>query len=209
MKKILTLILILLMILPFNVLAANTTSDTVTLSNCVDGNSARFMLGLGEVKVRFLGIEVEEIIKDDETDEINGSFVSDYVCSALKSAKKIRIEYEPNTEKEDKLGRIQAWVFVDDVLLQEDLVKLGYAKVMYINDDYLYSEKLKSAQSFAKEKKLGIWKDYVEEVNEEDDTIIEEKEVKHRGFFGTIIDFIVGLFEKLLKFIDDIISNVL
>ena len=207
MKKIFILFLALLVILPMNVFAANSTSDAVTLSNCVDGNSARFMLGLEEVKVRFLGIEVEEIIKDDETDEINESLVSDYVCSALKSAKKIRIEYEPNTDKEDKLGRIQAWIFVDDILLQEDLVKLGYAKVMYINDDYLYSEQLKTAQNSAKEMKLGIWKDYVEEVD--DEVPVEEEKVKSKGIIGSIIDFIVGLFEKLLKFIDDLISNVL
>ena len=204
------ILLIFLILLPIRVLAANSTSDTVSLSNCVDGNSARFMLGLGEVKVRFLGIEVEEKIKDDETDEINESLVSDYVCSSLKSAKKIKIEYEPNTSKEDKLGRIQAWVFLDDVLLQEDLVKLGYAKVMYIDDNYLYSDKLKDAQNSAKQMKLGIWKDYVEEINnDKDEKPVEEEKKKSKGIIGSIIDFIVGLFDKLLKFIDDIISNVL
>lgn len=200
------LLFMIMLVFPLNVFAASSSSDIVTLSNCVDGNSSRFMLGIEEIKVRFLGIEVEETIEEDGV--INDSLVSDYVCSNLKKAKKIRIEYEPNTEKEDKFGRIQAWVFIDDVLLQEDLVKLGYAKVMYINDNYLYSAKLKDAQNSAREMKLGIWKNYVDDIIPEEEPPKKE-EKKSKGFFGTIIDFICGLFEKLLKFIDDLISNVL
>lgn len=200
------LLFMIMLVFPLNVFAASSSSDIVTLSNCVDGNSSRFMLGIEEIKVRFLGIEVEETIEEDGV--INDSLVSDYVCSNLKKAKKIRIEYEPNTEKEDKFGRIQAWVFIDDVLLQEDLVKLGYAKVMYINDNYLYSTKLKDAQNSAREMKLGIWKNYVDDIIPEEEPPKKE-EKKSKGFFGTIIDFICGLFEKLLKFIDDLISNVL
>ena len=200
------LLFIFTLILPINVFAASSSSDAVTLSNCVDGNSSRFMLGIEEIKVRFLGIEVEETIEVDGV--VNENLVSDYVCSNLKKAKKIRIEYEPNTEKEDKFGRIQAWVFLDDVLLQEDLVKLGYAKVMYINDNYLYSSRLKEAQNSARDMKLGIWKDYVDDIVPEEEPPKKEDK-KSKGFFGTIIDFICGLFEKLLKFIDDLISNVL
>ncbi|MBR1385532.1 MAG: thermonuclease family protein [Bacilli bacterium] len=207
MKKITLLLILLTIILPFKVFAANeVTSDTVTLSNCVDGNSARFMLNLGEIKVKFLGIEVEETIKDDETDEINESLVSDYVCNALKNAKKIKIEYDPNSEKEDKFGRIQAWVYVDDTLLQKDLLSLGYAKIMYINDDYLHIDELKEAQNSAKEKKLGIWKEEKEESQEEKEEQ-DEKEEKV-GFFQMIFNFLGDIFNKLINFIDDLISNV-
>ena len=145
MKKLIIFLLVFLTFIPK--INAETTSDTVSLSNCVDGNSSRFMLGVSEIKVKFLGIEVEEKIKDETTLEINETFISDYVCNLLKSSTKIKIEYEPTIEKEDKFGRIQAWVFVDDVLLQEELVRIGYAKVMYLNDDFLYADKLKEAQT--------------------------------------------------------------
>ena len=206
MKKIITLLLILIIIFPVKSYATEPTSDTVTLSNCVDGNSSRFMLGLGEVKVKFLGIEVEEIIKDETTGEINETFISDYVCSLLKGAEEIKIEYEPNTEKEDKFGRIQAWVFVDGNLLQEELVKIGYAKVMYLDNEFLYAEKLKEAQNYAKENRLGVWKDEI--VDEEPKEEEPEKE-EPKGFFSIVLNFIGELFNKLIKFIDDIISKVL
>ena len=208
MKKITILLILLTIVLPFKVFAANgVTSDTVTLSNCVDGNSARFMLNLGEIKVKFLGIEVEETIKDDETDEINESLINNYIFNELKNAKKIKIEYDPNAEKEDKFGRIQAWVYVDDVLLQKDLISLGYAKIMYVDDNYLHVDELKEAQNSAKEKKIGIWK----EEKKEEVTPKEEKEEKKEekvGFFQMILNFFGDIFNKLISFIDDLISNV-
>ncbi len=209
MKKVLMFIMFFSILLPVKIYAEETKSDTVYLNNCVDGNSARFMLGLHEIKVKFIAVESDEIIKDDKTDEINESFISDYVCEMLKSAKKIRIEYEPNAQREDKYGRIQAWVFVDDVLLQEDLVSIGYARVMYLNDNYLYADKLKEAQSNAKKMNLGIWKQDKEEMTPSDakEEIVEEK--KSKGFFETIIDFFKDLFKGLLSFIDDLINNIL
>ncbi len=207
MKKLLIILTIISIVLPFKVIAKDLSSDTVTLNNCVDGNSARFMLGLNEIKVKFLGIEAEEKIKDDETDEINESLVSDYVCSVLKSAKTIKIEYEPNIDKEDKYGRIQAWVFVDGILLQEDLVKNGYARIMYVNDDFTYLEKLKEAQNFAKDNKLGVWKEYQEEKEPQEENV-EKTSKREKNILEKIIDFIVGIFNKLFELIDDLINNI-
>ncbi len=209
MKKYIIILFTFLLILPICVSAKDLSGDTVYLNNCVDGNSARFMLGVNEIKVKFLGIETEETIKDDETDEINESLVSDYVCSTLKSAKKIRIEYEPGMEKEDKFGRIEAWVFVDNILLQEDLVKNGYAKIMYVNDDFTYLDKLQDAQDFAKSNNLGIWKEEKkEEVKKEDDQKTKKEKKKSKGILEMIFDFIADLFNQLFNFIDSLIKNI-
>jgi micrococcal nuclease len=208
MKRYIIVILTFILILPISVNAKDLSGDNVTLNNCVDGNSARFMLGVNEIKVKFLGIETEEKIKDDETDEINDSLVSDYVCSSLKSAKKIRIEYEPNVEKEDKFGRIEAWVFVDDILLQEDLVKNGYAKIMYVNEDFTYLDKLQDAQDFAKKNNLGIWKDTKQEESKDTKEDNKKNKKKSKGILEIIFDFIADLFNQLFSFIDDLIKNI-
>lgn len=209
MKKFIIIILMITLLLPVKIFAEEPTSDTVTLSNCVDGNSSRFMLGLKEIKVKFLGIEAVSINNDseeDKEDEEESDFVSNYVCESLKNAKTIKLEYDPGIEKEDKYGRIQAWVFVDDELLQEDLVEKGYAKIMYLNEDFMYIDKLKNAEKYAKENKLGVWKEEEKEPTEPKEE--EEKEEKSKGFFQTILDFFAGLFQKLLDFIDDLINNI-
>ena len=78
-----------------------------------------------------------------------------YTCDALSSAKEIRLEYEK--EKDDKYGRCLAWVFVDDELLQEKLIRKGYAKVAYLYDEYTYTGRLQKAEKEAKERELGLW----------------------------------------------------
>lgn len=210
MKKIMICCLLFLFFSPISVFAAD-GYDVVTLSNCADADSARFMLDKVEVKVKFMGIDSSTIIYDNFNDEIDGSLVKDYVCSILTNAKEIKIEYEPNIDKEDKYGRINAWVFIDGVLLQKHLVELGYSKVAYLYDDYKYGNELKSAEKVAKENKVGIWMD-----KESDEVIVnnvvdsDEKDTKEEeNVFSRIICFLSDLFEKLLKLIDDFINDVL
>ncbi len=205
MKKLLIIFIIFSVLLPVKVYSKEEKTETVYLNNCVDGNSARFMLGLHEIKVKFIAIETDE----EDKNELNESIASNYVCELFKSAKTIKIEYEPNASKEDKFGRIQAWVFVDDILLQEELVSLGYAKIMYLNDDYLYADRIKEAQNKAKEMNLGIWKKEIKEETQDNPTEKVEQEKKSKGFLETIVDFFKDLFKGLLSFIDDLINNIL
>lgn len=212
MRKSILFVFMILLILPVIVNAEELSSDTVTLSNCVDGNSARFMLGVNEIKVKFLGVEAAENIVDETTEKLSDDLVNEYVCNALKKAKTIKIEYEPNIEKEDKFGRIEAWVFLDGQLLQEDLVKNGYAKIMYVYDDFTYLDKLQEAQDFAKENNLGLWKNEVKKETDNNKSNTEEtktqKKKKSKGIFAIILDFFGDLFNKLFKLIDDIIKNI-
>lgn len=207
-KKIYFLTVFLLFIFPINVFAESINeSDKVTLSKCVDENSARFMLGENEIKVKFLGIDSATSVTSFKEDEINGSSVSEYVCSVLENAKEIKIEYDPKSDREDKYGRLLVWVYIDDVLLQENLVKQGYAKVAYLYDDYTYNNKIKEAEKYAKANKLGIWKE--EEKVVDTNVVQEEKTKKNDNIFDTILNFINEIFEKFLKFIDDLINDML
>lgn len=87
-----------------------------------------------------------------------GKRASDYTKSELKKAKKIQIQYDGN--KTDKYGRRLAWIWVDGKLLQDKLVRKGYARVYYIYGKYRYTDILKTSERKAKKKKLGIWKNY-------------------------------------------------
>ena len=193
-------------VFPFSVFALDNQSNqfSVTLSKCVDGNSARFILENNEIKVKFIGVESNSVVVADVNDEINGSLVSEYVCNVLKNAKDIKLEYENNSEKEDKYGRKLVWVWVDGVLLQENLVKIGYSKIAYLSDDYKYSDLLLSAEDYAKNNELDIW--YKENVV---DTNVSDSQLqKNENLFSTILNFINGILEKIVKFIDNIIEEM-
>ena len=150
-KLIGTLLLVILCILYFCIQNQPLESKNGIFVDCIDGDTAVFLLDQKETKVRFLAIDAPEI------DTTFGKEVASYVCNVLKKSEKIHFEFEETASK-DKYGRTLAWVYVDDQLLQKILVEQGYAEVKYIYDDYKYVEQLENLQKQAKEKKLGIWK---------------------------------------------------
>lgn len=128
--------------------------NEVKFSSCVDGDTAWFKIDGKNTKVRFLAIDTPE---SNEKIEYYGKQASAYTCKMLKEAKKITLEKDPKADF-DNHGRSLFWVYVDDELLQGLLVENGYAKVKYIKDKYRYLDILNEKQSYAKRKKLGIWK---------------------------------------------------
>lgn len=133
----------------------------VTLNSCVDGDTAKFNID-GEVKtVRFLSINTPEIAHGSVVSEPYGEEASDFTCDALKNASVIKLQYDPKSDEVDKYDRVLAWVFVDNELLQEKLVRAGLAEVKYVYDDYLYSSDLQAFEVTAQEKHIGMWADEI------------------------------------------------
>ncbi len=194
------LFIMILLVLPISTFALDSENE-VALSNCSDENSARFVLGTEELKVKFIGIQSEALVEGTENDEVKEVNVSDYVCSLLKNAKKIKLVYEPDINNKDKYGRTYSWVFVDDILLQENLVQKGYAKVAFLYDDYKYNDELLSAEKTAKEEKIGVWRE------KEEKSDPPSKNKKEKGFFDDIISFFSNIFESIVDFFEDLINN--
>ena len=156
MKKIYILVITLL-IFPLNVYAKK---EEVKLSKCIDGDTITVIINKEERKVRFLAVDAPEI----DTNEAYSNEAKEFTCNILTNAKKIYLEYDKNSDKEDKYERILAWVWADDILVQKELIKDGYAKIAYLYGDYKYTSELSKFESIAKENKTNIWGDYKEEI---------------------------------------------
>ena len=198
--------MLFLLIIPTFVIAEDEEKREVKLSNCVDATSARFLYNTEEVKVKFIGIEKTDEYKiNNKDDEINGKTVDEYVCDLLTNAKKITIETDSKIELTDKFGRENAWVFIDDELLENHLVRLGYVKVAYLYDDYKYNEELLENEKYAKENELGIWAKKEEEEEPVEKPIEDEKE---KDIFAIIGDFFSGIFQKIGEFFGKITEDI-
>ena len=163
-----------LMMIPSFVFAGET--EIVTLDKCVDGDTANFKTSSGTVyKTRFLAVDTPETVHPTKEVEAYGKEASDYTCETLTNAKEIKLEYDDNSDREDKYGRTLAWVWVDGVLLQQSLVEKGLAEVAYLYDDYQYTSLLQDAEVVAKANKVGQWSD--EEPNSEEETSKEEESI--------------------------------
>lgn len=168
--------------------------EQVIFSKCSDGDTAKFIINNEEKKVRFLAIDTPEVDKS----EPYSKEATDYTCSALKNANEIYLEYDGNSDKEDKYGRVLAFVYVDGVLLEKDLINRGYAKVAYIYGDYNHVDELRKAEEEAKNKKIGIWEEQaLGDVMEEEQP--KEDDNKLIDIVNLILQIIKKLFDLFFK----------
>jgi len=99
--------------------------------------------------VRYLGINAPESGQNfyEEAKQRNKELVE---------GKKVKLEYD--VQIYDNYQRILAYVFVDDIFVNLQLVKEGLALVETISPNIKYIDDLLNAQKYAKENGLGIWK---------------------------------------------------
>ena len=190
----------------FNIINNTTNSSNerieVTYSESVDGDTAKFKLKEETIIVRFLGIDTPETVHPSLGEQPYGKEASNYTKEKLQNANKIELEYDSNSLKTDKYGRHLAWIWVDDSLLQEELIREGLAQTYILQDNYTYAWILQEKQEEAKEEKVGIWS---EEVEKQENVIIETMKNEHdtSNFIGLviiIISLIVAiLFERMRK----------
>ncbi len=105
-------------------------------------------------RVRYLGIDTPEIALQDSPGEPMSKEAWDF-NAGLVEGEDVVLEFDE--EKYDVYGRILAYVYVDDVLVNEELLKEGLATVLIIPPNDMHSEKIYSAIVDAKRNKKGLW----------------------------------------------------
>lgn len=151
----------------------------VKFSDCVDGDTAKFIYNDEIITARFLAIDTPETKHPTKGVEPYGEEASKYTCDKLTNAKKIKLEYDEDSDETDKYDRHLVWVFVDEELLQKKLVSKGWASVAYLYGDYKYTEILEIAEQEAEEAKLGIWSSEENNNDTEDEEVQETVEKKN------------------------------
>lgn len=177
----------------------------VTFESCVDGDTIRVLIDGKKTTVRFLAVDTPETKHPKKGVEPYGKEASDYTCNRVKDAKKLEIEYDKGSSKTDKYERALGWIFVDDSLLQKELVEKGYAKVAYLYGKYMYTEELQKEEEKAKEAKLGVWSDEVQK--ETNNTTTEVKDTKDTSSVEEK-SFIEKIVDKVLDSIKDAINKL-
>ncbi len=182
----------MIMLFPFFVYA----KEEVTFSKCVDGDTIKVKVKNKEATVRMLAVDTPESVHPKKKVEYYGKEASGYTCNLITNAKKIELEYDSNSDKYDKYERLLAWVFVDDYLLQDKLVRNGYAEVAYLYGNYKYTDLLKDHEVLAKQERIGIWDD---DAREEYNLKKNKDEDTNESLFVTLVLIIIGFIYTYIK----------
>lgn len=132
-----------------NILLPEPKDGKYKVIEVIDGDTVK--LETGE-KFRFLGID---------TPEINarwGPEAKEFVIQILLN-KKVRVEFDQI--KLDRYGRLLGYLWVNNFLIQEKLLEEGYAKILLMPHEAKpkYLDRMKKAESWARQSHDGIWFD--------------------------------------------------
>lgn len=137
--------------------AGTTEKVEVEYVRVVDGDTARFVYNGEEMPVRYLLIDTPESKHPKVGWQPYGQEASDRNQELLENADKVYLEFDIG-QRQDHYNRLLAYVWADDILINELLVEEGLAIKAYIKaPNTRHLDRIEKAQEKAKANKTNVW----------------------------------------------------
>ncbi len=121
----------------------------------VDGDTIVVRIGERLEKVRYIGVNTPEVHHPKKREEPGGREAAQ-VNRALVDG--IRVRLELDVRQRDRYGRLLAYVWVGDFMVNAELVRRGYAQVMTVPPNVRYQDLFLEEQRSAREAGRGLWR---------------------------------------------------
>ncbi len=119
--------------------------ETVTVAEVIDGDTIELSDGR---RVRYIGMNTPE--RDQpyykEASETNRQLVA---------GREVQLEFDVETL--DKYGRSLSYIWADGVMVNLQIVKLGFANAFTVPPNVRYEEEMRAAEQKAREAGRGLW----------------------------------------------------
>jgi micrococcal nuclease len=144
---------------PPEVLPAPRETIAYEVERVIDGDTLQLQAADGDMprhfRVRLMGIDCPETVHPEKPVQAWGpeasAFTRDFV-----HGRRVRIQFD--RRRTDRYDRYLAYVYVDDRMLNEELVRAGLARVRtYPGDSMSMARRFRVAEKAAREKACGIW----------------------------------------------------
>jgi micrococcal nuclease len=120
----------------------------------VDGNTIRVNLGDRVETVRYIGINAKQTIQAAKGPNQSGGDVAD-ANRQLVARQQVRLELD--AQERDREGRLLAYVFVADRMVNAELVHRGSAETMTIQPNVRYRDLFVTLEQEARDDRRGLW----------------------------------------------------
>jgi len=144
--------------------------ETAVVARVVDGDTLEIHYRGRKDTVRFIGVDTPEkrdnekarrdaarTKRDIETIIATGKAASSYLRSLVRVGDTVTLEFD--VRPRDKYDRILAYVYRrDGVMLNELLVRGGYAQAYTLPPDVRYAERFRNAEAEARREGRGLWR---------------------------------------------------
>ena len=135
---------------------AKKRSGYYVVTRVVDGDTIEIDRGKGE-RIRLIGVDCDEVGRHRVNPDSFGWQAAMWVFDQLEPDAQVRLRYDK--EREDNYGRTLAYVYLPDgSMLNEELLKRGWAKTLRIPPNTKHANDFAALQSEAKANNLGRWR---------------------------------------------------
>lgn len=136
--------------------AHSATPPKTRVIRIVDGDTIVVLINGAQEKIRLIGVDTPETVDPRGSVQCFGEEASAFTKSILEN-QAVRLEADPSQDDRDKYGRLLRYVFLDDTLINKELISLGYGHEYTYRRPYKYQMEFKSAEKRARESKKGLW----------------------------------------------------
>ena len=149
-KRLAPLLVLLGIVLP----AAAQSALEGMVTRVVDGDTIHVDVGGRVEKVRYIGVNTPEVHHPRKGEEPGGRAAA-AVNRDLVSGRRVRLELD--AQARDRHGRLLAYVWVADTMVNAELVRRGFAQVMTVPPNVRHQSLFLKLQREARDAGRGLW----------------------------------------------------
>lgn len=120
----------------------------------VDGDTIHVRIEGRVEKVRYIGVNTPELHHPTRGEEAGGR-QAHAANRRLVEGKRVRLDLD--VQSRDRYGRLLAYVWTGDTMVNAELIRLGYAQVMTVPPNVRHQALFLKLQRAAREAGRGLW----------------------------------------------------
>jgi micrococcal nuclease len=133
---------------------AERRAQVVTVLDVVDGDTIEVSLDGREEDVRYIGVDTPESVAPGEPVECFGPEAS-ALNERLVVGERVRLVL--GVEQRDRYGRLLAYVYRDELFINAELVRRGFARTLTIAPNDAFAERFARLERAAGAAGRGLW----------------------------------------------------
>jgi micrococcal nuclease len=155
LHKVLTSIIFVITLSPSLSLNSSNAAEKMSQARVIavnDGDTVTVLINDKEYRTRLIGVDAPEMGQEPW-----GKRAQEHLIKLLKEVK-WRVSVEMDVEKYDRYNRLLVYLWTPDgEMLNERMVRDGYAMLFTIQPNSKYMDRFRKAQRTARDGKRGIW----------------------------------------------------
>jgi micrococcal nuclease len=148
--------ILILLYFPSSIFATTDKCDYKTVSKVIDGDTVKILVGGEEVTVRLIGIDTPETVHPNKDVEWFGKEAAKKLKEMVEGKIVCLKMDRDKTQDIDKYGRLLRYLWLDNLFVNAELVKQGYA-FAYTNYPFQYLEEFRKYARDARENNRGLY----------------------------------------------------